>query len=129
MKCTVVELRVVAFGKHDKPYRFYADPHDTTGKKVNNWSHLCCVFVEWLKYNHFISPEKLPVPDHRGCGKDFINDTDQHENPHRGGSWKKVGPYYVDTKYNADDHMKNMLSTLRHLGVANPQFLISFHRG
>lgn len=125
-KCTVAELKNMTFGKHIKPDRFYADEHDISGKKVDSWSHLSRVFVQWLIENHFISFEKLPVPDHRGHGKDFINITDQHEIRTRDG-WKKVGPYYVATKYNADDHIKNILSTLRYFGAASPQFQISFH--
>lgn len=126
-KCAVAELRSMTFGKHDKPNRFYSDEQDVRGKKVGNWSHLSCIFVQWLIDNHLISIEKLPVPDHRGHGKDFINIRDQHEVQERGGVWKKVGPYYVDTKYNADDHIKNILSSLLHLGIANPQFRISFN--
>lgn len=126
-KYTVSELRNMTFGKYLKPYRFYADTKDINGKKVDNWSHLSCVFVQWLIDNHLISREKIPVPDHRGLGKDFINIKDQHEIQERGGRWKIVGPFYVDIKYRADDHIKNILSTLKHLGVRNPPFQISFY--
>ncbi|HCC54541.1 MAG TPA: hypothetical protein DEQ20_06400 [Desulfobulbaceae bacterium] len=126
-KCTVADLRSMTFGKHDKPNRFYSDEQDIRGKKVDNWSHLSRIFVQWLIDNHLIAIEKLPVPDHRGHGKDFINIKEQHEIQERGGVWKKVGPYYVDTKYNADDHIQNILSTLEYLGIANPKFQISFN--
>lgn len=126
-KFTVAELKYKTFGKHDKPNRFYSDKQDMIGKKVDNWSHLSCLFVQWLIDNHFISLGEIPVPDHRGHGKDFINIKDEHEVKERGGNWKKVGPYYVDIKYNADDHIRNILSTLRYLGIESPRFQISFY--
>lgn len=124
-KHTVADLRSMTFGKHDKPYRFFTSEQDMHGVKIDNWSHLSCVFVRWLIDKGLITIDNVPVPDHRGHGKDFINNKDSHEVQERGGAWKKVGPFYVDTKYNADDHIKNILSTLRYLGVTNPQFLIS----
>ncbi len=123
---TVAELRNMTFGKHDKPCRFYCDDNDIRGKKVDNWSHLSCLFVQWLIENHLLSVEKMPVPDHRGHGKDFINIKDEHEIQERDGTWKKVGSFYVDTKYKADDHIRNILSTLRHLDIRSSHFKISF---
>ncbi|MFH1019421.1 MAG: hypothetical protein V1782_02250 [Pseudomonadota bacterium] len=123
-KCTIADLRKMPFDKHIKPYSFHVGGIET---KVDNWNHLCLVFVQWLNQNGFLTIEKLPVPNHAGRGKYFINIKPQHKIREMDGYWQNVGPYYIDTKYNADAHIKNILSTLRHVGVASPQFQISFH--
>lgn len=123
-KCTVADLRKMTFDKHIKPYKFHSGGIDTA---VDDWSHLCLVFVRWLIQNGFITIEKLPVQNHARRGKYFINTKPQHKIQEMDGYWQNVGPYHIDTKYNANAHIKNVLSTLRYLGVASPQFQISFH--
>lgn len=123
-KCTVADLKKMTFDKHIKPYKFHAGGIDTP---VDDWTHLCLVFVRWLIQNGFITIEKLPVQNHAKRGKYFINTKPQHKIQEMDGYWQNVGPYHIDTKYNADAHIKNILSTLRCLSVASPQFKISFH--
>lgn len=44
----------------------------------------------------------------------------------KNGEWKRVGVYYIDTKYNAEAHIKNMIEALQVLNVKNPDFHVSF---
>ncbi|MCK9390239.1 MAG: hypothetical protein M0Q01_01560 [Syntrophales bacterium] len=123
-KCKISDLEKMTFDKHIKPYRFYADGID---EKIDNWSDLCLIFVKWLNRNGLLPLGKLPVPNYAGRGKDFINMKPQHTRQEMNGYWKNIGPYYIDTKYNADAHVRNILSTLRHLGIIDPQLQLSFH--
>lgn len=122
-KCTISDIRKMSFDKHVKPYKFHTDGIDSP---VDDWSHLCVVFVKWLIQRGLLQCEQLPVQNHARRGKYFINTKPQHKIQEMDGLWQSVGPYYIDTKYNADAHIKNILATVRHLGIGNPQFKISF---
>lgn len=123
-KCTVADLRQMTFDKHIKPYKFHANGCETP---VEDWSHLCLVFVKWLIGSGHLTSNRLPVPNHARRGKYFINSKPQHKIQEKDGYWQKVGEYHIDTKYNAECHIKNLITTLSHLGVLNPQFQISFY--
>lgn len=122
-KCSVDTLRKMTFNKNIKPYKFHADGIDTP---VEDWTQLCLVFVKWLIQKGYISVEKLPVHNHAKRGKYFINSKPQHQLQEKDACWQTIGPYCIDTKYNAESHVKNILFALKHLGVVNPQFQISF---
>jgi hypothetical protein len=51
---------------------------------------------------------------------------DQYKNPKRNGEWKRLGDFYVDTKYNADSHKKNIIHTLASLHISDANIKISF---
>lgn len=123
-RCTVNELKRMEFNGHIRPHTF----HDgVTAVAVRYWTELDIVFVGWLVRNHHLTVDKLPLLDHAGKGKYFINSQPVHKHPDKDGKWKSVGIYCVDTKYNADAHIKNLLAALQALRVPNPKFTISFH--
>lgn len=122
-KCSVDSLRKMTFNKNIKPYKFHADGIDIS---VQDWTELSIVFVKWLIQKGYLKVEKLPVHNHARRGKYFINSKPQHQLQEKDACWQSVGPYYVDTKYNAQSHVNNLLSTLKQLNVVIPQFQISF---
>lgn len=84
---------------------------------VKNWVELCIEFVEWLLEKNYLTDEKIPVWNFAGRDKYFINDEERHADIDKGAKWKKAGTVYVDTKYDAEHHKKNIISTLEQLGA------------
>jgi hypothetical protein len=121
-KFTVVDLYKTSFGIHDRPLFLHVDGLDIP---VDNWTHLCQVFVRWLIQKGHLRPEKVPVPNHANRGKYFINTKPQHKTQEKDGLWQSVEPFHIDTKYNADSHVRNILYTLRHLGLMNLNLCIT----
>lgn len=122
--CTVADLRKMEFDKNIQPIAFWDGALQIA---VDDWTDLSLRFVHWLIQNNHLSTGTLPVDNHARCGKYFINGRAVHKHAEKDGLWKQVGPYYVDTKYNAGAHIKNILSTLDQLGVTDPHFSISFN--
>jgi uncharacterized protein YxeA len=56
----------------------------------------------------------------------FINIQPRHKAIDKEGKWDKVGSFYIDTKYNAEGHKRNIIHTLRHLGVKDARIKITF---
>jgi len=76
---------------------------------VSSWTELDKKFVDWLIKKQPLKDNKLPIFNHTKNEKYFINDIDQHKDPTKNGVWKPVGDFFVDTKYKADDHKKNIV--------------------
>ena len=74
--------------------------------EVSDWTELSIKFVDWLIKKKLLNNNQLPIFNHAKIKKYFISYTDQHEDPTKNGLWKRVGDFYVDTKYNADAHKK-----------------------
>ncbi len=116
------ELRNRLFDKHNKPDIFF---DGDTPIPVDNWVHLSLTFVRWLIKHQYLTGEKLPVPNHANRGKYFISDRPCHEDPRKDADWQKINGFFVDTKYNADAHIKNILYALERLGVPRSLLRIS----
>ena len=84
---------------------------------VKNWTELCIEFVKWLLQKNYLTDEKIPVWNFAGRNKYFINDEERHADIDKSAQWKKAGTVYVDTKYDAEHHKKNIISTLEQLGA------------
>jgi len=125
-KCSIDSFRKMTFDKNIKPYRFHADGIDIT---VQDWTELSMAFVRWLIEKGHLKPDMLPVHNHAKRGKYFINSKPQHKIQEKDACWKLIGSYYVDTKYNADSHIKNILAALKQLGILSPQIQVSFRAG
>ena len=121
--CSVSELRKIDFDKSIRPQKFIDGNIETS---VSDWTELSIIFVEWLIQNGYLDKTKLPVPNHANRGKYYINSEPIHEIPEKDGVWHRVGEFYIDTKYNAQAHVKNILSTIEFLIVEKPDFKISF---
>lgn len=126
--CTVAELKKMVsdkvFDKTIKPYEFTSGDSRVA---VSDWTDLAVAFVGWLIEKGHLSEENLPIHNHAKRGKYYINSTPVHKYPEKDGYWHHVGNYHIDTKYNAEHHVKNILSTLNQLGVYSPDIKFSFH--
>lgn len=122
-RCSIEKIKKMTFDKHISPREFYDGDTITT---VSDWTELSIVFVQWLLKHKHLTPEKLPIPNHAERGKYLINNKPAHEHPEKDGEWREVGEYYIDTKYNAEAHIKNILSTLHFLNINSPNIHISF---
>jgi hypothetical protein len=118
------DLKSQIFDNHTSPCKFHGGGIQAN---VSSWSDLSTVFLRWLLEQGHLCVHKLPVPNHADHGKYLINSQPHHKHPHD-GNWKKIGAYYVDTKYNADAHRKNMLAALKFLDISDPDFRVSFRR-
>ena len=123
--CTVQELKSMVFDKTIRPRKFFDGASEIP---VNDWTDLALEFVNWLIRKGYLTKEKLPVPNYANRGKYFINSTPQHKYPEKDAFWHHIGEYHIDTKYNAQSHINNIISTLDHLGVYGPKIKITFRK-
>jgi len=86
---------------------------------TKNWTDLCIKFVLFLIENNYLTESNLPIYTYSENKKYFINKEAKHENPERDGKWVKVGNLFIDVKYNANSHVKNILKTLNSLNIKN----------
>jgi len=86
---------------------------------TKNWTDLCIKFVLFLIENNYLTESNLPIYTYSENKKYFINKEAKHENPERDGKWVKVGNLFIDVKYNANNHVKNILKTLNFLNIKN----------
>ncbi len=86
---------------------------------TKNWTYLCKKFVLFLIEDNYLTESNLPIYTYSGNEKYFINKEAKHENPERDGKWVKVGNLFIDVKYNANNHVKNILKTLDSLNIQN----------
>ena len=121
--CTVADLAQMDFDDTVHPRAFFDRALEVA---VDDWATLDRQLVAWLSREGHLSVVRLPIHNHAKRGKYFINDKPQHSRPDFDGDWHKVGDYFVDTKYNAQSHIKNLLSALEQLDVRNPHFYLAF---
>jgi len=124
--CTVADLASMDFDETVHPRAFFDRALEIA---VDDWASLDKQLVVWLSREGYLTKANLPIRNHAKRGKYFINDKAQHSRPGFDGDWHKVGDFYVDTKYNAQSHIKNLLSTLEQLGLSDPHFCLAFRTG
>lgn len=126
--CTVADLKKMVsdkvFDKMIKPYKFTSG---TISVDVSNWTELSKEFVRWLIEKKNLKQENLPIHTDVKRGKYFINSKPVHQYAEKNGCWHEINHYHIDTKYNAEHHVRNMLSALDQLSIYNPDIKISFH--
>lgn len=86
-------------------------------ERVSTWAQLCDVFVKWLLDHQKLPSHRVPIYNAAGRGKYFINTKPEHADSTKKANWRKVGDVFVDTKYNGDAHIRNLISTLENLGL------------
>lgn len=111
------------FNKTIKPYKF---TFGAISIDVSSWTELTIKFVRWLIEEKYLKQENLPITNHAERGKYFINSKPVHQYAEKKRSWHKINNYHIDTKYNAEDHIKNIISALNQLGIYNPDIKVSF---
>jgi hypothetical protein len=120
----IKELSVIDLGKRTNPKRFRFDGEEFI---VNSWADLCVNLVEKLLEKGHLKPSQLPVYSYSSRReKYFISDKPKHRYPEKDAAWKKVGQVYVDIKYNADAHFRNISHLFQHLNLNSLDFGISF---
>lgn len=92
---------------------------DTKEYDTKDWTDLCKKFVLFLIENNYLTESNLPIYTYSGKDKYFISKEAKHKNPERNGKWVKVGNLFIDVKYNASSHVKNILNTLDFLNIQN----------
>lgn len=127
--CSLEEIKKMIsdkfFDKTVKPTEFIAG---TITIPVSDWTELSKEFVRWLIEKKYLTKEKLPIHNNAKRGKYFINSEPFHKYTEKDGFWHEVNNFHVDTKYNAERHMKNILSSLSQLGIYNPDIKFSFRQ-
>lgn len=118
------ELKNMHLGKEYRPMALVLQGQTM---EVSNWTDLSIKFVEWLIRNNFLTKSKLPIYNYSQSDKYFINSRPQHEIAEKDGQWNLImDNFHVDTKYNAECHKKNLVHTLKHLGLFDVDMKISF---
>lgn len=123
--CRVDDMKRMAFDKKIKPVKFVDDSLEIP---VSDWAALSLTFVNWLIQKGHLTKGNLPIPNHANRGKYFINSEPFHKYRKKDGDWHNVGSFHIDTKYNAQAHVNNIISTLRFLRVHSPSFRITFRK-
>ena len=93
---------------------------------VRDWTDLCEGFVQWLVDKGYLTSKRLPILNHYGRDKFFINTKPEHLDSNKDGAWHEVAGFHVDTKYSTKGHMKNLLAALKHLELENLNVKIEF---
>lgn len=112
---TLAELQNMDLG-NKKPYKLKIEKSEYS---VRSWTELCECFVQWLDDNSYLSADKVPIFNHAERDKYFVNLEPKHKYAERNAQWRQVGVYYVDTKYAANIHIKNVITALKQLGIRN----------
>lgn len=86
--------------------------------KVRDWSDLVVKFVKWLIQAGYLFKNEVPIFNYAKRDKYFINNKAEHKDPNKDALWKELGiwNFYVDTKYNAKNIVKNLITTLEIIG-------------
>ena len=103
---TLTELNNLQLGKTTKPS--ILEINETTFE-VKNWTNLMELLVSILIQVGLLKYNQLPIYNHAEGDKYLINKIPQHKIAERDGSWKKIDNLYVDVKYNAEAHRKNIV--------------------
>jgi len=123
--CTVDDMKRMAFDKNIRPVKFVDGSLEI---RVSDWAELSLTFVNWLIRKGHLTKGNLPIPNHANRGKYFINSEPFHKYREKDGDWHNIGSFHIDTKYNAQAHVNNIISTLRFLRVHSPSFRITFRK-
>ena len=84
--------------------------------EVGSWAEADLKFITYLVRKGILTERDLPI--HASDKKYFVNSIAQHSSPDFNGKWEQVeDKFWVDVKYNAPSHIRNMLNTLEKLGV------------
>lgn len=120
------EIGLINLGKDTNPVRFRFDGEEFV---VNSWTDLCLDLIKNMLEKGYLKPSHLPIHSYSSrMEKYFINDKPKHKYPEKDAAWKQIGlkPVYVDVKYSADAHFKNISHLFKHLQLGDIDFGIAF---
>ena len=93
---------------------------------VRNWAELCERFVRWLVDKGYLTSRRLPILNHSGRDRYFVNTEPEHFDPKKKATWHEVAGFHVDTKYTTSAHVKNLLAALKQLELEDLSVKIEF---
>ena len=119
------KLENLELGKNTKPASLEINGASV---KVKNWTNLMERLVSALVEDGYLKENQIPIHNHAEGNKYLINKIPQHKAPEKNGSWKKINNFYVDVKYNAEAHRKNIVYLSQKLALRDRiDINISFH--
>ena len=96
--------------------------------KTSNWADLCVKTLEHLNELGLLTQRHLPIYNHAGKNKYFVNTSPEHKIDKKNGHWKKIADsIFVDVKYNANTHIKNLIFLFKELGLDHMDIKITYH--
>jgi hypothetical protein len=96
--------------------------------KTSNWADLCVKTLSHLNELGLLTHRHLPIFNHAGNNKYFVNTSPEHKIDKKDGLWKKIADsIFVDVKYNANIHIKNLIFLFNELGLGHMDIKISYH--
>lgn len=96
---------------------------DGTERSVGSWAQLCIEIVGWLVEQGILTTRHCPIQRPGRSSKNFIS----AQGVEAYGSWTRVGPLCVDTKYNNPQQLENVRFLLDKLGQNPEQFWVIFN--
>lgn len=105
-----------------KPTRLVIENESRT---VHNWATLSIAVVEFLALNAYLKDSDLPILNAAGTNKYFVNTKKIHADPSKKAEWRSAGPFFVDIKYNANNHIRNLLTLLSQINAEKLQIKVA----
>ena len=94
---------------------------------VSDWSDLWVHLLNHLLKTGQLQKKHLPIFSYSSRREKYLINTEpKHFYPEKDGNWKRVGDFYVDVKYNADAHFKNLIHLFKQIEISTNDFAISF---
>ena len=122
---SLTELQNLELGKTTKPALLEING---SNYEVKNWTNLMELLISNLIEVGYLKENQIPISNHAEGDKYLINKIPQHKMPEKNGDWKQINNFYVDVKYNAEAHRKNIVYLSEVLGLRNKiNVSISFH--
>lgn len=121
--CSAFELPTMEFDDSIHPRAFFDRARE---RLVEDWADLDRHLVAWLIREGHLTRDKLPIHNHAKRGKYYINLKPEHSAPSFDGDWHQVREFFVDTKYNASAHVRNITAAFEHLGLKDPHCYFAF---
>ncbi|MGM0588696.1 MAG: hypothetical protein ACQETE_09800 [Bacteroidota bacterium] len=83
---------------------------------INSWTELDETVVNWLIKNELLKRSSLPI--YATSNKYFLNIKPSHTSKSYDGKWKEiVDGIFIDTKFNAPSHIRNILNLIEQLSI------------
>ena len=118
------ELALIDLGKGTNPKRFRFDGEAFV---INSWAELFVTIVQKLFEKGHLKLSHIPIYSYSSRREKYlINDKPKHKYPEKDAIWRQVGPLFVDVKYNANAHFKNISHLFNHLQLGHIDFGITF---
>jgi len=120
---SIEELSNEKLDKNSRPKSIIINGNESP---VRNWTELVKIFINYLIEHKILKESDLPILNHAGRDKYFVNSQKQHKDPLKNGQWLTIGNFCIDTKYNAEHHKRNVIHILDVLNIKDLEISINF---